>query len=79
MPLEEDLFGTNKNKSLNEEFCKFCFKNGRYIKPNLKLKDAIEFSIDHMITKLKINREEAEFLAYKTIPNLERWKKKQHL
>ena len=75
MPLDDGLFGTNKNKSLNEEFCKFCFKDGKFTKPNLKLNEAIELSVEHLIKELKLNREEAEFLAYKTIPKLSRWKK----
>ena len=75
MPLTDGFFGTDKNKSLNEEFCKFCFQSGKFTKPNLKLSEAIESSIEHLITELKLNREEAEFLAYKTIPKLSRWKK----
>ena len=75
MPLEKGLLGTNKNKNYNDEFCKFCFVNGQFTKPNLKLKDAIESSITHMIKELKLNREEAEFLANKTIPKLSRWKR----
>jgi hypothetical protein len=31
MPLEQDeLFGTNANRSKNEEYCIYCFKNDRY-------------------------------------------------
>ena len=75
MPLGEGFFGTNKNKSLNEEFCKFCFKGGKFTKPNLKLNDAIELSVEHLIKELKLNKEEAEFLSFRTIPKLSRWKK----
>lgn len=75
MPLSEEFFGTNKNKSINEEYCKFCFKDGKFTKPELKVKDAIEASIEHMMSELKLNREEAEFLANKTIPKLTRWKR----
>ena len=75
MPLGEGFFGTNKNKSINEEFCKFCFKGGKFTKPNLKMNEMIESSIEHLIKELKLNKEEAEFLSFRTIPKLSRWKK----
>jgi len=75
MPLSEEFFGTNKNKSINEDYCKYCFQLGKFTKPNLKVKDAIQASVDHMMEELKLNKEEAEFLANKTIPSLKRWKK----
>jgi len=75
MPLTNGFFGTNKNKSLNEEYCKYCFQLGKFTKPKLKRQDAVDSSIEHMILELKLNREEAEFLANKTIPSLKRWKK----
>ena len=75
MPLSEGFFGTNKNKSINEDYCKYCFKEGKFTKPNLKVKDAIESSVEHLIKELKLNREEAEFLANKTIPKLDRWRR----
>ncbi len=75
MPLSEELAGTNKNKSPSLEYCKYCFASGQFTKPNLKLKDAIELSVEHMIKEMGLNREEAEYLANKTIPKLSRWKR----
>ncbi|MGF6907287.1 zinc ribbon domain-containing protein [Fusobacterium sp. PH5-44] len=32
MPIEtEELMGTNKNGSLNEEYCIYCFKDGKFV------------------------------------------------
>lgn len=75
MPLSEDLFGTNKNGSLNEEYCKYCFKGGKFTDPTIKVREMIEKSVEKMVKELGISEDEARVLAQTRIPKLKRWRK----
>jgi len=43
MPLQEPGdFGTNADGSKNEEYCHYCFLNGRYIEPDITKEQMIQ-------------------------------------
>lgn len=75
MPLGADFFGTNSNGTLNEEYCKFCFQDGRFTKPTITVQEMIESSVAHMQRELGLPEEEARRLANARIPHLHRWNK----
>ncbi|MFA5953046.1 MAG: zinc ribbon domain-containing protein [Candidatus Pacearchaeota archaeon] len=73
MPLtKEENKGTNKDKTLNDEFCKFCFQDGKFTNENLTMHEVIEKSIK-MSMKLWMPEDKAREIAMNTIPNLKRW------
>lgn len=75
MPLGTGFYGTNEDGTENQEYCKFCFQNGSFTKPNITVEEMEKMSVDNMIQDLKMPVEKAQQLAQSVIPNLRRWKK----
>ncbi|MFB5598525.1 MAG: zinc ribbon domain-containing protein [Nitrosopumilaceae archaeon] len=75
MPIGIGFYGTNYDQTANKEYCKYCFENGEFREPNLKMEDMMGRSVANMIDDLNMNREKAEELASTIIPTLKRWKK----
>jgi len=64
------LNGTNKDKSLNRAFCKFCYNKGKFLEPDLQKEDFLSnVSLTYAHDNRIIRKRKDKF--YK---NLERWK-----
>lgn len=75
MPLtNEQNKGTNKDTTLNDEYCKFCFKEGNFVHQDRTMEEQIEKGIE-MSKKLWMPEDKAREIAMNTIPKLKRWKK----
>lgn len=78
MPLEDDsLFGTNANRSKNEEYCIYCFKGGSYTQ-DVTMDEMIEHCADYVAdfnrdTGLNLTRDEAVRQMKEYFPKLKRW------
>ena len=66
-------FGTNKDGTVNTEYCHFCFLKGRFVDHGISLEQKIEKNIA-MAHKMGTPREEATLNAHNTLPKLKRWK-----
>ncbi len=76
MPLNVDTNkGTNKDGSLSEEYCKYCFLNGEFTNPKLTLEEQINKLIAMSNGKMGLSLKQAKEMAEKVIPKLKRWKK----
>lgn len=73
MPLGDGFFGTEKNGSPTNEYCKFCYQEGIFVQPNLTVGAMIQMSIDNMVSELEMPEEKARQLAQEIIPKLKRW------
>ena len=73
MPLGAGFFGTNADGSETQEYCKFCFLEGEFTRPNLTLAQMIDMSVENMTHELKMPEEKARELATSFIPTLKRW------
>lgn len=75
MPMKIDSdFGTNTDKSRNEEFCTYCYQNGNYTNPNIAMDQMITGCVGMMVkfgTPEALAKEQMQQL----IPTLKRWKK----
>lgn len=65
--------GTESNKTLSNKYCKFCYKKGAFIEPEIKLVDMQEkclefFKLEHPIIAIFFGKWYANFIA-----KLERW------
>lgn len=78
MPLEEEgLLGTNANRSKNEEYCIYCFKNGSYTQ-DVTMDEMIEHCANYVDdfnkdTGLNLTRDEAVQQMKMYFPTLKRW------
>jgi len=69
---EEIYFGTNKNGSLNKEYCRYCYQRGKFTDSGISMKEKIEKNIA-IAEKMGMPKEEAITLANTIIPKLKRW------
>ncbi len=66
-------FGTNKDDTVNTEYCKYCFQRAVFTDHGITLEQKIEKNIN-IVEKMGLPIEEATILAHNTLPTLKRWK-----
>ena len=74
MPLGEGYYGTDIAGDSATEYCKYCYQNGSFTEPDIKLDQMIHRSVQQMTGELKMPSEQAQNLASATIPQLKRWR-----
>lgn len=74
IPLYDKYKGTNKDASLSNEYCKYCYENGEF-KENRTLEEEIEHLIPMYIDDRDISEEEARVELRKILSPLKRWSK----
>lgn len=77
MPLnKEEDFGTNKDDSKNEEYCKYCFQKGKFTAEHVTMEEMIEGCIPFMVqANANMTEEKARSQMMEFFPTLKRWKK----
>ncbi len=76
MPLEDDILGRDKDGSLNEHYCKWCYADGTYTYSNMD--DLIEVCAQNMESE-NFTREQAREYLRGVIPTLDYWKRYEEL
>jgi hypothetical protein len=73
MPLSADLYGTNADGSLNDEYCKYCYVAGAFTMPEATVSEMIETCIPFMVEQ-GMTEEDARKMMEELLPTLKRWK-----
>lgn len=76
MPLEDEIIGRNKDGTLNEEYCKWCYADGTYTYSDMD--DLIEVCIPHMASQGFTEEQTRDYMK-KLLPTLNYWKKYEKL
>lgn len=73
MPMQNpDDFGTNADGSNNNEYCSYCFRNGKFTEPNMTVEQMIEKCAGIM---KQMQMPQAQIEQTKTfMPMLKRWR-----
>lgn len=71
MPLEDELLGRNKDGTLNEEYCKWCYADGAFT--YAKMDDLLEVCVSHMASE-QFPAEAAREYMKNLLPTLGYWK-----
>jgi hypothetical protein len=75
MPMQKNEdFGTNTDRSKNEEYCRFCYKDGKFTDEGITMEEKINKNIE-IAKKIGMPEEKAREMANNIIPKLKRWKK----
>jgi hypothetical protein len=75
MPLSnEEVKGTEQNGFKNEQYCKYCYENGAFKKPNMNLED-MKDTVSTQMKRLKLPIYTIQ-KAINILPTLSRWKNK---
>ncbi|GAA0238151.1 zinc ribbon domain-containing protein [Metaclostridioides mangenotii] len=74
MPMNDaDLCGKNKDASLNDDYCKYCYDNGEFTS-DVTMEQMIEICIPHMMSgNSEMTEEEARKMMNGFSPTLKRW------
>lgn len=76
MPLEDAIIGRNKDGSLNEDYCQWCYADGTYTYSNMD--DLIDVCVGHMAGE-GFSEEQARAYLKQKLPTLNYWKRYQEL
>ena len=76
MPLEDAIISRNKDGSMNEDYCQWCYADGTYTYSNMD--DLIRVCIPHMV-KDGFTEEQARSYMKERLPQLDYWKKYEEL
>ncbi len=76
MPLDDSIISHEKDGSLNEDYCKWCYSDGKYMYSNMD--DLIEICVKNMVSAEHSEEEVREYLKA-TLPQLDYWKRYDQL
>ena len=76
MPLDDSIIGKNKDGTLNEDYCQWCYADGTYTYSNMD--DLIDVCVRHMVNE-NFSEEQARTYLKQTLPKLDYWKKYEEL
>jgi hypothetical protein len=74
MPLQKtEDFGTEAEGARSEEYCRFCYREGKFTDPDITLEGQIEKLVKLAGKEMGIEEEMARAMANEIIPRLKRW------
>ena len=76
MPLEDEMLGRDKDGSLNEQYCKWCYADGTFTYSNME--DLIEVCVKNM-TSEEFPEEQVRAYLTEMLPTLDYWKRYEEL
>ena len=76
MPLEDAIISKERDGSLNEEYCQWCYADGTYMYSDMD--DLINVCVKNMVNE-NCTEEQARAYLKETLPKLNYWKKYQEL
>lgn len=72
MPLSKENYGTNNDQSLNEDYCIYCYKDGKFI-DDVSMEEYIKMCLPFS-SQANMSEEEMNEYCHKIFPTLKRWK-----
>ena len=76
MPLDDSIIGREKDGTLNENYCQWCYADGTYTYSDMD--DLIETCLPHMV-KEGFTEEQAREYMKQMLPTLDYWKRYEEL
>ena len=76
MPLEDSIISHEKDGSLNEDYCQWCYADGTYTYSDMD--DLIDVCVPHMVAQ-GFSEEQAREYMKQMLPNLDYWKRYEEL
>ncbi len=76
MPLEDEIIGRNKDGSMNEQYCKWCYADGTYTYSDMD--NLIDICVPNMV-KQGFSEEQARSYMKQMLPTLDYWKRYDEL
>ena len=74
MPLSPETYGTEKDGSKNEDYCIYCYKDGKFTS-DITMEEMIDFCVPKTAEATGMSEEEARKMSEELFPKLKRWNK----
>lgn len=74
MPLDDNSISRELDGIINEEYCKWCYKDGELVYPSLEA--LMDFLVPHLASIHKCEKKEMQIMLEKQLPKLNLWKQK---
>ncbi len=76
MPLDAaEQFGTDERGFRVNDYCLYCYKDGKFTEPDITMQQMIDRCVDIMVKQRIMSEPEARTLMTETMPRLKRWRK----
>ena len=72
MPLEDAIKGKNKDGTLNEDYCRWCYVDGAYTYSDMD--ELIDVCVKHMVNE-SFTEQQARAYMKQLLPTLDYWKR----
>ena len=76
MPLDDAIISRDKDGTLNEDYCQWCYADGTYTYSNMD--DLIDVCVGHMVNE-DFTEEQARAYMKQMLPRLDYWKRYEEL
>ena len=76
MPLEDEIISREKDGTLNEDYCKWCYADGTYTYSSMD--ELIDVCVSHMVGE-NFTEEQARSYLQQALPKLDYWKRYEEL
>ena len=76
MPLEDSIIGRNKDGSINEDYCQWCYADGTYTYSDMD--SLIDVCIPHMVAQGFTEAQARDYMK-QMLPKLDYWKRYEEL
>ncbi len=76
MPLEDEIISREKDGSMNEDYCQWCYADGNYTYSDMD--NLIDVCVGHMVND-QFTEEQARAYMKKMLPQLDYWKRYEEL
>ena len=76
MPLEDGILSRNRDGSINEDYCQWCYADGTYTYSSMD--DLIDVCVGHMVNE-NFSEEQARSYLKQALPKLDYWKRYEEL
>ncbi len=76
MPLEDAILSREKDGTINEDYCRWCYADGTYVYSDMD--DLIEVCVGNMVSE-QFTAEQARAYLKETLPHLDYWKRHEEL
>ncbi len=74
MPMEKpEDFGTGAEGAKSEDYCCYCFVDGRFTEPDITMEEMIDKCVGIMVERGIMPEEQARALNSQMMPHLKRW------
>ena len=74
MPMNDDDYGTEKDGSESQDYCKYCYQDGEFTH-ECTMEEMIDFCVPKTSQATGMSEKEARKMSEEFFPKLKRWNK----